>query len=87
MGTLVLQPGVNTLTFRVNPLKRGLYALKGVQARVGRAAVTVPVEPQRQDFGRAQRLQQSSASDAGAIALDVPASAVGFSVYMTMARV
>ncbi len=76
VGKLVLQPGVNTLTFRVNPLKRGLYALKGVQARAGRAAITVPVEPQRQDFGRAQRLQQSSASDAGAVAFDLPGSAV-----------
>jgi len=76
VGKLVLQPGVNTLTFRVNPLKRGLYALKGVQARVGRAAITVPVEPQRQDFGRPQRLQQSSASDSGAVPHDVPVSAI-----------
>ena len=66
MGTLVLQPGVNTLTFRVNPLKRGLYALKGVQARVGRAGVAVPVEEQRHDLGRGQQQQQRTGLESGA---------------------
>ena len=63
-GALVLQPGVNTLTFWANPLKRGLYALKGVQARIGRARIAVPVEPQRYELSRGPELLPRSASDA-----------------------
>ena len=73
-GALVLQPGVNTLTFWVNPLKRGLYALKGVQARVGRAHIAVPVEPQQYELGRVPRILQRSASDASGARVEHPRS-------------
>lgn len=38
-----LQPGTNALHFRVRPLKCGLYCIKGVQARLGRLRLALPL--------------------------------------------
>lgn len=40
---VTLQPGVNSLRFRAAPLKRGLYCVKGAQARLGRLRLSLPV--------------------------------------------
>ena len=42
-GTARLQPGLNTLTFHVLPLKRGLYSLKHMQGSLGSLSLHIPV--------------------------------------------
>ena len=39
----VLQPGLNRLTFKALPLKRGLYTMKHMQAMLGRLSLHIPV--------------------------------------------
>ena len=41
--TLTLQPGLNMVTFRVLPLKRGLYTLKHMQGSLGSLSLHIPV--------------------------------------------
>ena len=41
--TAMLQPGINTLSFRVVPLKPGLYTLKHMQASLGSLSLHIPV--------------------------------------------
>ena len=41
--TVTLRPGLNTITFRVLPLKRGLYTLKHMQGSLSALSVHIPV--------------------------------------------
>lgn len=41
--TVTLQPGLNTVTFRVMPLKRGLYTVKHMQGSLGSLSLHIPV--------------------------------------------
>ena len=41
--TVSLQPGLNAITFRVLPLKRGLYTLKRIQGSLGSLSLHIPV--------------------------------------------
>lgn len=41
--TVTLQPGLNMVTFRVLPLKRGLYTLKHMQGSLGSLSLHIPV--------------------------------------------
>ena len=42
-STAMVQPGINRLTFRALPLKRGLYTLKHVDASLGCLSLHIPV--------------------------------------------
>ncbi|KAA6429143.1 MAG: peroxiredoxin 6 [Trebouxia sp. A1-2] len=44
-GTAMIQPGINRLTFRALPLKRGLYTLKHADASLGCLSLHIPVLP------------------------------------------
>jgi len=44
-STAMVQPGLNRLTFRAVPLKRGLYTLKHVDASLGCLSLHIPVLP------------------------------------------
>ena len=44
-STAMVQPGINRLTFRALPLKRGLYTLKHVDASLGCLSLHIPVLP------------------------------------------
>lgn len=44
-STAMVQPGINRLTFRALPLKRGLYTLKHVDASLGCLSLHIPVPP------------------------------------------
>lgn len=85
--TVTLQPGLNTLAFRVLPLKRGLYTLKHMQGSLGSLSLHMPVilrEPNALAL-RSQAAAEcpSNPSTAGSDSLSAPAAAALGTVLST----
>ena len=79
--TVSLQPGLNTLTFHVLPLKRGLYTLKHMQGSLGSLSLHIPVmlkEPNALALhSQAAPERPSNPSIAGSDNLNPQAAALG----------
>lgn len=80
-GTVTLQPGLNTLAFRVLPLKRGLYTLKHMQGSLGMLSLHIRAIL-REPNALAQRSQAAAEpppnpSPAASDTLSAPAAALG----------
>lgn len=77
--TVTLRPGLNTLAFRVLPLKRGLYTLKHMQGSLGSLSLHMPVilrEPNALALhSQAAAERPSNPSTAGSDSLSAPAAA------------
>ena len=79
--TVSLQPGLNAITFRVLPLKRGVYTLKHMQGSLGSLSLHIPVmlkEPNALALhSQAAAEQPSNSSLAGSENLNPRAAALG----------